>query len=303
MKLLRHIPKLFTSTEDAPSQAAQGRRERGVLRTRATEDAAMRRARCVLGVAIMVAGAAWLPATAQASEPITSFRTALVEANAPLGEPAASGIVQAAPSGESFTIETRNGSDDTVEVSPSTTYARANPVIGEPSPTLADLAPGDYVGISGPLSAQTIAATAVVISTPQAGGHPDLITSFTLSEPGAPEAAKNVIFNAPTGVFGNPRAITQCLASEFAPDQCPSDSQAGLITIRANYEGNPNYLLGTAPIFMLSPSPKKQPALPSSSRSSISRSRFQSRFAPPPTMASASPSKTSPSSPLSPPPS
>ena len=167
----------------------------------------------------------------------------------------ASGVVQAAPSGESFTIETRGGSNETVQVSPSTTYARARPEPGEEShpPTLADVAPGDYVGVSGPLSA----VTAVLISTPQAGGHPDLVTSFSLQAPGAPEAAKNVLFDAPTGVFGNPRAITQCLAAEFALDQCSSDTQAGLITIHANYKGNPDYLLGTAPIFSIAPEPSE----------------------------------------------
>ena len=34
-------------------------------------------------------------------------------------------------------------------------------------------------------------------STSQAGGHPDLETNFSLQSPGAPEAARNVIFNAP----------------------------------------------------------------------------------------------------------
>ena len=157
------------------------------------------------------------------------------------------------PSGESFTIETSDGSTDTVEVSPSTTYSRARPVPGETDPDPRDVAPGDYVGVSGTLSGTTVTATNVVISTPQAGGHPDLTTSFALEDPGAPEAAQNVIFNAPTGVFGNPRAITQCAPADFALDQCPPDSQAGLITIHANYEGNPDKLLGTAPIFSIVP--------------------------------------------------
>jgi hypothetical protein len=90
-------------------------------------------------------------------------------------------------------------------------------------------------------------------SNTQAGGHPDLSTSFTLANPGNPEAASNVIFNAPKGIFGNPNAIPPCIPADFALDRCPSDSQAGLITVRANYEGNPNYLLGTAPIFSLEP--------------------------------------------------
>jgi hypothetical protein len=136
---------------------------------------------------------------------------------------AALGIVQSSAGGGTFTVETREGSIDTVDVSPSTVYRRAVPVPSEESspPTLADVASGDGVGVTGDLSGQTVTATSVVISTPQAGGHPDLETSFTFAEPGAPEAAQNVIFNAPTGVFGNPRAITQCAPADFALDQCP----------------------------------------------------------------------------------
>jgi hypothetical protein len=90
-------------------------------------------------------------------------------------------------------------------------------------------------------------------STTQAGGHPDLVTSFTLQSPGSPEAAQNVKFNAPQGVFGNPEAIDQCTSTDFALDQCPSSSQAGLATIYANYNGDPHALLGTAPIYDLVP--------------------------------------------------
>jgi hypothetical protein len=201
-------------------------------------------------------------APAAAQEQVNTFKTTLVEAGAPLGEAAATGIVQGEPVGESLQIETAQGSLYTVEVSPSTTYRRANPIPSEEttSATLSDVAPGDYVGVSGAISGATVSATALVISTPQAGGHPNLTTSFSLSEPGAPEAAQNVIFNAPTGLFGNPRALTQCPASEFALDECSSDSQAGLITIRANYEGNPDYLLGTAPIFSLIPNAEEETA-------------------------------------------
>jgi hypothetical protein len=90
-------------------------------------------------------------------------------------------------------------------------------------------------------------------STTDAGGHPDLSTSFMLENPGAPEAAKNVIFEAPEGIFGNPYAITHCTSADFASDKCPPNSQAGLITVYAAYKGNPDYLLGTAPIFSLEP--------------------------------------------------
>ena len=63
----------------------------------------------------------------------------------------------------------------------------------------------------------------------------------------------NVIFNAPEGVFGNINAITNCTPSDFALDQCPPNSQVGLITVYANYSGDPNFLLGTAPLYDVSP--------------------------------------------------
>ena len=189
--------------------------------------------------AIVAVGAVCLPTVARASEGITSFKTTLAETGTPLGNVSASGIVEAAPSGESFPMEASTGSTDTVEVSPSTVYSRARPEPGETSsPSLADVAVGDYVGIFGTTTGTIVNATAVVISTPQAGGHPDLQTSFVLESPGSPEAAKNIIFNAPTGVFGNPRALSQCLGSEFALDQCPPDAQAGLITISAHFLGS-----------------------------------------------------------------
>ena len=108
--------------------------------------------------------------------------------------------------------------------------------------------------LAGPAQAsEGIESFNTTSSTTQAGGHPDLSTSFTLANPGDPEAARNVIFNAPEGVFGNPYAITHCSSSDFALDRCPTNSQAGLITIYANYEGESHKLLGTAPLFDVEP--------------------------------------------------
>ncbi len=90
-------------------------------------------------------------------------------------------------------------------------------------------------------------------SNTNAGAHPNLSASFMLESPGVHEAAENVIFNAPQGIFGNPYAITHCTSSDFALDQCPSNSQAGLITVYAAYEGSLDYLLGTAPLFDVEP--------------------------------------------------
>jgi hypothetical protein len=109
------------------------------------------------------------------------------------------------------------------------------------------------LAVTPALASEAITSFETSTSTTLAGGHPDLSTSFSLESPGEPEAARNVVFNAPEGLFGNPNALFKCTSSDFALDQCPSNSQAGLITVYANYKGNPNFLLGTAPIFGLEP--------------------------------------------------
>src|SRR6478672_2318596 len=77
-------------------------------------------------------------------------------------------------------------------------------------------------------------------SDTRAGGHPDLTTSFSLEDAGVTESARNVVFNAPEGLFGNPNATNRCTSDDFALDRCPSNSQIGVITVYANYEGNPH---------------------------------------------------------------
>jgi hypothetical protein len=109
------------------------------------------------------------------------------------------------------------------------------------------------LAVTPAFGSQSIEAFDSAVSTTQAGGHPDITTSFTLGSPGNPEAARNITVETPQGVFGNPRAILLCASVDFALEQCPSASQAGLITLRANYESNPNYLLGTVPIYNLDP--------------------------------------------------
>jgi hypothetical protein len=82
-----------------------------------------------------------------------------------------------------------------------------------------------------------------------AGGHPDLNTKFRLENAGDPEIAKNVSFELPRGMFGNPDVLATCSTVDFALNECSPGSQAGVITVRANYEGDPNFLLGTAPVY------------------------------------------------------
>ncbi len=64
-------------------------------------------------------------------------------------------------------------------------------------------------------------------------------------------------FESPQGIFGNTNATPQCSAVAFALDECGPDSQVGLITIHADYKGNPDYLLGTAPIYDIVPQPEE----------------------------------------------
>ena len=83
------------------------------------------------------------------------------------------------------------------------------------------------------------------------GGHPDLDDAASRSPTRAdPEAAKDVTVNLPEGVFGNPNAVAKCTLRRLrAQRNARPTPRSGLITIRANYDGNPNNLLGTAPIY------------------------------------------------------
>ena len=107
------------------------------------------------------------------------------------------------------------------------------------------------LGVAPAQASMGVSSFEIITSTTQAGGHPDLTTSFTLAEAGIEESAENVVFNAPEGLFGNPNALLHCTSSDFALEQCPPNSQAGLVTVYANHNGNPNELLGTAPLFSL----------------------------------------------------
>jgi hypothetical protein len=95
-----------------------------------------------------------------------------------------------------------------------------------------------------------------------AGAHPDLHTHFALSGVGdeaakGQEVAKNITFNTPRGLFGNPRVLTQCTSLDFALMQCPPNAQAGIIVIYADYEGDPHHLMGQAPIYTIESGPEE----------------------------------------------
>ena len=121
---------------------------------------------------------------------------------------------------------------------------------------LALLASALIVGPAG--ASQAITSFNASVSTSQAGGHPDFSFDFALANPGEPEAAKDVVLNAPEGLFGNPNAVPRCTSSDFALQQCQAASQVGIVTIHANYSGNPNNLLGTSPIYYVQPQEEEE---------------------------------------------
>jgi hypothetical protein len=120
---------------------------------------------------------------------------------------------------------------------------------------IATVVAGTAVTVAPAVAAQPLEIEDFVTtsSTSQAGGHPDFETSFTIKNSGVEESPRNVAFNAPEGLFGDPNVIPQCSPTDFALQACPFESQIGLITIYANYSGDPEALMGTAPIFDMEP--------------------------------------------------
>ncbi len=105
------------------------------------------------------------------------------------------------------------------------------------------------IGTAPAAASQAISEFSVGSSNSQAGGHADFASRLRLADAGEPEVASNITVNLPTGVFGNPGATFRCRNSEFVVNHCAPGTQVGLVTIFANFEGQPNYTLGTAPVY------------------------------------------------------
>jgi hypothetical protein len=101
------------------------------------------------------------------------------------------------------------------------------------------------------LASTTIKSFTASPSMTQAGGHSDWNVAFSLDGSPSAEIAKDVTYDAPPGVGLLPAAVTHCLAAELALNECPPSSQVGLTTVRSRYEGEAEFLLGTAPVFAL----------------------------------------------------
>ncbi len=121
--------------------------------------------------------------------------------------PAAAGVVQSTPSGDSFTIETRSGATETIEISNSTTYLER----GVSSPSLTNVGAGDLVAAFGTTSGSTVSASQIVISVPRSASSPQPpvaagivqgtpgADSFTIQTPGG--ASETIDVSASTSYY------------------------------------------------------------------------------------------------------
>lgn len=98
-------------------------------------------------------------------------------------------------------------------------------------------------------------------STPQAGGHPNFTTSFTLDTKAVGKAVSNpraIAVELPSGFLGDPRATPTC-----SPDavggyrNCPEDAAVGVATIKLGALGTEGLgeLLETALVYNITPYP------------------------------------------------
>src|SRR6478672_651866 len=102
------------------------------------------------------------------------------------------------------------------------------------------------------------------ISTTQAGAHPDFTVDFTLkTDPSTPPdptglhepyaRTRDLTVGLPPGLIGNPHAVAQCTAQQFATalagGGCPQDSQVGVAVVRIYSFGFPL----TEPIYNMAP--------------------------------------------------
>jgi hypothetical protein len=97
-------------------------------------------------------------------------------------------------------------------------------------------------GLAASASANApITAYSAKPSTAQAGGHPDVEVYFTVKNrisqqsqsPCNCEDAKDAIVHLPAGFIGNPGAMPKCSIADFSTNECPIDSQTGIVEVGA----------------------------------------------------------------------
>jgi hypothetical protein len=102
-------------------------------------------------------------------------------------------------------------------------------------------------------AAITVSSLTPSVSPTEAGTHPDLSISFSLKASGDPETVEDLNLGLPPGLFLAPFGSQLCAPEDFDSSECPLTSEVGLITIYADYEGDPSHLMGTEPVYLLEP--------------------------------------------------
>lgn len=95
-----------------------------------------------------------------------------------------------------------------------------------------------------------ITSYTAVPSDTQAGGHPDLLVHFTVENrltqksqsPCNCEDAKDATVHTPAGFIGNPHATPQCSIADFSSNQCPVDSQIGVVHVEIGLPGQAQFV-------------------------------------------------------------
>ena len=105
----------------------------------------------------------------------------------------------------------------------------------------------------------------------QAGSHPFQLTTTldfnqTLepgngTEPSAPALVRNLHFDLPAGMIGDPQATPQCSDLDFSTlfvqdtNLCPGDTAVGAALVTLNEPANVHYITAAVPVFNLTPAP------------------------------------------------
>jgi hypothetical protein len=113
---------------------------------------------------------------------------------------------------------------------------------------LAFLVPGQVAsgsaGAAGEADRYALESIGVSLSTPQAGAHADLTTSFKLTEENNEPYGftRDIIVSLPPGVIGNPQRFPRCSMAQLgespAESKCPQDAQVGVSELRLGGENN-----------------------------------------------------------------
>ena len=85
-----------------------------------------------------------------------------------------------------------------------------------------------------------LASFSTSVSSSQAGGHPDLTTSFafdTNAEGDVIGQAKNLRLSLPAGLLGAPQAAPRCTPEELSGFDCQPSAQVGVINARFTFPG------------------------------------------------------------------